>query len=45
MLGRIRGKFNVEGSPYSLDAAQLLQEAAVEKANLESQLQGEIFVV
>ena len=45
MLGRIRGKFNVEGSPYSLEAAQLLQEAAVEKANLESQLQGEIFVV
>lgn len=45
MLGRIRGKFNVQGSPYELDSAQLLQEAASEKANLEAQLQGEIFVV
>lgn len=45
MLGRIRGKFNVDGSPYSLDSAQLLSEAAAEKANLESQLMGEIFVL
>lgn len=45
MIGRIRGKFNVDGSPYSLDSAQLLAEAAQEKANLESQLIGEIFVV
>lgn len=45
MLGRIRGKFIVDGSPYSLDAAQLLQEAASEKANLEAQLLGEIFVL
>lgn len=45
MLGRIRGKFNVEGSPYSLDSAQLLSEAAAEKANLEAQLMGEIFVL
>lgn len=45
MLGRIRGKFVVDGSPYNLDSAQLLQEAAAEKANLESQLIGEIFVV
>ena len=45
MLGRIRGKFNVEGSPYTLDSAQLLSEAAVEKANLEAQLLGEIFVL
>ena len=45
MLGRIRGKFNVDGSPYSLDSAQLLSEAAAEKANLEAQLMGEIFVV
>lgn len=44
MIGRIRGKFNVEGSPYTLDSAQLLQEAASEKANLEAQLIGEIFV-
>ena len=45
MIGRIRGKFNVQGSPYVLDSAQLLQEAASEKANLEAQLVGEIFVV
>ena len=45
LLGRVRGKFNVEGSPYSLDSSQLLSEAAQEKANLESQLIGEIFVV
>lgn len=45
MLGRIRGKFVVDGSPYNLDSAQLLQEAATEKANLEAQLIGEIFVV
>lgn len=45
MIGRVRGKFNVADSPYQLDSATLLQEAATEKANLESQLQGEIFVV
>lgn len=44
LLGRVRGKFNVADSPYTLDSAQLLQEAANEKSNLESQLQGEIFV-
>lgn len=45
MLGRIRGKFSVDGSPYTLDSAQLLSEAQSEKTNLESQLIGEIFVV
>ena len=45
MLGRIRGKFTVDGSPYTLDSAQLLAEAASEKANLEAQLLGEIFVL
>lgn len=45
LLGRIRGKFNVDSSPYTLDSAQLLSEAQTEKANLESQLIGEIFVV
>lgn len=45
MLGRIRGKFTVDGSPYTLDSAQLLSEAQQEKANLESQLLGEIFVL
>ena len=45
LVGRVRSKFNVESSPYQLDGATLLQEAANEKANLESQLMGEIFVV
>lgn len=45
MLGRIRGKFTVDGSPYTLDSAQLLSEAQAEKSNLEAQLMGEIFVV
>lgn len=45
LLGRVRGKFNVQGSPYELDSSQLLSEAQQEKANLEAQLQGEIFVV
>lgn len=44
LLGRVRGKFSVDGSPYTLDSSQLLQEAATEKANLEAQLIGEIFV-
>lgn len=45
LLGRVRGKFNVEGSPYNLDSAQLLSEAQQEKENLENQLIGEIFVL
>jgi hypothetical protein len=45
LLGRVRGKFVVDGSPYSLDSSQLLSEAQQEKANLESQLQGEIFCI
>ena len=45
LLGRVRGKFNVEGSPYSLDSAQLLSEAQQEKADLEQQLIGDIFVL
>lgn len=45
LLGRVRGKFNVEGSPYTMDSAQLLSEAQTEKANLESELIGEIFVI
>lgn len=45
MVGRIRGKFTVEGSPYALDSASLLSEAQQEKSNLEAQLMGEIFVV
>ena len=45
LLGRVRGKYNVQGSPYTLDSAQLLAEAQVEKSNLEAQLIGEIFVV
>lgn len=45
LLGRVRGKFNVEGSPYTMDSAQLLSEAQTEKTNLESKLIGEIFVI
>lgn len=45
LLGRVRGKFNVEGSPYTLDSAQLLAEAQTEKTNLESKLIGEIYVI
>lgn len=45
LVGRVRGKFNVADSPYTLDSAQLLSEAQQEKANLESQLVGEIYVV
>lgn len=45
LLGRVRGKFNVEGSPYSLDSAQLISEAQQEKANLEQQLIGDIYVL
>jgi len=44
-LGRIRGKFTVDGSPYQLDSAALLQESISEKAELKSELMGEIFVV
>lgn len=45
MVGRIRSKFSVEGSPYALDGANLLSEASQEKSNLEAQLIGDIFIV
>ena len=45
LVGRVRGKFSVDGSPYTLDSTTLLAEAQQEKQNLESQLIGEIFVV
>lgn len=45
LVGRVRSKFSVEGSPYTLDGNTLLQEAAAEKANLENQLIGEIYIL
>lgn len=45
LVGRVRSKFSVDGSPYTLDGNTLLQEAAAEKANLESQLIGEIYIL
>ena len=45
MVGRVRSKFSVDGSPYALDGATLLSEASQEKERLESQLLGDIFVV
>lgn len=45
LVGRIRNKFSVDGSPYALDGASLIQEAQAEKTNLESQLVGDIFIV
>lgn len=45
LVGRVRSKFSVDGSPYTLDGNTLLQEAAAEKANLENQLIGEIYIL
>ena len=45
LVGRVRSKFSVEGSPYTLDGNTLLQEAAAEKTNLENQLIGEIYIL
>lgn len=45
IVGRVRSKYTVEGSPYSLDGATLLQEAQSEKTRLESILEGDIFIV
>lgn len=45
IVGRIRSKYTVEGSPYALDGQTLLSEAQAEKIKLESVLEGDIFVV
>lgn len=45
IVGRVRSKYTVEGSPYALDGQTLLQEAHAEKIKLESVLEGDIFVV
>lgn len=44
-VGRIRSKFNVDGSPFSLDGERLISEAQAEKQNLESKLVGTIFII
>lgn len=43
-LGRERGKTTLTGSPITLDGDTLLSEAQTEKANLEDQLEGDIYV-
>ena len=43
-LGRERGKTTLTGSPITLDGDTLLSEAQKEKANLEDQLEGDIYV-
>lgn len=45
IVGRVRSKYTVQGSPYTLDGTQLLAEYSQEKATLESQLTGDIFVL
>lgn len=45
IVGRVRSKYTVEGSPYALDGQTLLQEAQAEKTKLESVLEGDIFIV
>ena len=45
IVGRVRSKYTVQGSPYTLDGPTLLAESAQEKATLESQLTGDIFVL
>lgn len=44
-LGRERGKTTLTGSPITLDGDTLLSEAQSEKANLENQLEGDIYVI
>ena len=45
IVGRIRSKYTVDGSPYALDGNQLLQEAQAEIAKLEAEREGDIFIV
>lgn len=44
-LGRERSKTTLTGSPITLDGDTLLSEAQSEKANLENQLEGDIYVI
>ena len=44
ILCRERGKTTLTGSPITLDGDTLLSEAQTEKANLEDQLEGDIYV-
>lgn len=44
-LGNIRGKVTLEGAPIELDGSTLRSEAASEKADLENQLEGDIYVI
>ena len=44
-IGRVRSKFQVDGSPYQLDGERLLSEAQSMKTELENKLTGTIFVI
>ena len=44
-VGRIRSKFQTDGSPYQLDGERLISEAQSAKAELEGKLTGSIFVI
>lgn len=44
-VGRVRSKFTVDGSPYTLDGNALISEAQSTKAELESKLVGSIFII
>ena len=44
-VGRIRSKFQVDGSPYQLDGERLISEAQSAKQDLESKLTGTIFII
>ena len=44
-IGRVRSKFQVDGSPYQLDGESILSEAQSMKTELENKLTGTIFVI
>ena len=45
LLARKRGKTVLNGSPIALDAQQLISEAIAEKTQLESEIDGSIFIL
>ncbi len=45
VIGRIRSKFQVDGSPYQLDGERLLSEAQSMKTELENKITGTIFII
>lgn len=45
IIGRIRSKYTVDGSPYQLDGERLLAESQATKTELEAKLIGTLFVI